>query len=131
MGLGSRYICIPPYPRRARFKHGRYCFYCNNTGTELALLCPGVLLAIGFGSTGTAWQGVYLAEVARKAPEGRVVEATSGCMTATFLGGLVGPGVAAALTIISGNLADGFIFIGAVTLLFGLLFLRKAKHRFD
>ena len=90
-----------------------------------------VLLAIGFGSTGTAWQGVYLAEVARKAPEGRVVEATSGCMTATFLGGLVGPGVAAALTITSGNLADGFIFIGAVTLLFGLLFLRKAKHRFD
>jgi len=102
--------------------------------TTLGPNCPYlalVALAIGFGSTGTAWQGVYLAEVARKAPEGRVTEATSGCMTATFLGGLVGPGVAAALTVLGGNLAGGFLFMGVVTLGFGLLFFRKEQCHSD
>jgi MFS family permease len=88
-----------------------------------------VALAVGFGSSGTAWQGVYLAEVARNAPDGRVAEATSGCMAATFMGGLMGPGIAAALTALTGSIAGGFLFMGVVTLGFGITFLLPAKRQ--
>lgn len=84
-----------------------------------------VALAITFGSTGTAWQGVYLAEVARNAPPERVADATSGCMGITFFGALVGPGLFSALDAITGNDAAGFLFVGVVTLAFGLAFLRR------
>lgn len=87
-----------------------------------------LVLAIGFGSTGTAWQGVYLAEVARNAPDGRIAEATAGCMSFTFLGGLIGPGAASALAVITGDSAAGFLFMGAVTFAFGAAFLWPENH---
>lgn len=90
-----------------------------------------VALAIGFGSTGTAWQGVYLAEVARNAPEGRVAEATAGCMSFTFMGGLIGPGAASALAVLTGDNAAGFLFMGAITFAFGAAFLWPGKKTPD
>lgn len=84
-------------------------------------------LAIGFGCTGTSWQGVYLTEVARIVPENKVTEATSGCMTVTFIGGLIGPGLAAFVTGLSGNITSGFVLIGIITLLFGFAFFMPAK----
>jgi hypothetical protein len=86
-----------------------------------------VALAIAFGSTGTAWQGVYLAEVARNAPEGQVADATSGCMGVTFFGALVGPGMFSALDSLTGNDAAGFVLVGAITFAFGVAFLFKGR----
>jgi MFS family permease len=83
-----------------------------------------VALAVAFGSTGTAWQGVYLAEVARHAPKESVADATAGSMSITFFCAIVGPGAFSALHALTGNSAAGFLFVGAVTLAFGLAFLR-------
>jgi MFS family permease len=87
-----------------------------------------VALAIAFGSTGTAWQGVYLAEVARTAPEGQVADATSGCMAITFFGALAGPGMFSALDALTGNDAAGFVLVGAITFAFGSAFLFKERR---
>ncbi len=44
-----------------------------------------------FGATAISWNGVYLAEVARRAPQGRAVEATGGSLAFTYFGVLVWP----------------------------------------
>jgi len=55
---------------------------------------PGWLLLVFaslFGATAVGWNGVYLAEVARIAPQGQVSQATGGCLFFTFLGVVVTP----------------------------------------
>ena len=52
------------------------------------LLCA---YASVFGATAVGWNGVYLAEVARLAPEGRASAATGGALFFTFLGVVVAP----------------------------------------
>ena len=86
-----------------------------------------VALAVAFGSTGTSWQGVYLAEVARHAPADAVADATAGSMAITFFGALAGPGAFSALHAATGSNGAGFLFVGALTLAFGLAFLRHGK----
>jgi len=86
-----------------------------------------VALAVAIGSTATAWQGVYLAEVARHAPRGRIAEATSGCMSVTFVCALIGPGMFSAVISLSGNAAAGFLLVGAITLAFGLAFVASGR----
>jgi len=46
-----------------------------------------------FGATAIGWNGVFLAEVARRAPRGQAVEATGGALSFTYLGVLVAPPV--------------------------------------
>jgi len=86
-----------------------------------------VALAVAFGSTATAWQGVYLAEVAREAPADKVADATSGGMAVTFFCALIGPGAFSALNEATGYDATGFIVVGAITFVFGLAFLRRGQ----
>ncbi len=55
---------------------------------------PPLLVALvcaWFGATAISWNGVYLAEVARRAPPGRAVEATGGALAFTYFGVLVSP----------------------------------------
>jgi MFS family permease len=55
---------------------------------------PGWLLflfASAFGATAVGWNGVFLAEVARIAPQGQVSQATGGCLFFTFLGVVLTP----------------------------------------
>lgn len=55
---------------------------------------PPALVALAcawFGATAISWNGVYLAEVARRAPAGRAVEATGGSLAFTYFGVLVSP----------------------------------------
>jgi len=52
------------------------------------LLC---VYASVFGATAVGWNGVFLAEVARLAPEGRASAATGGALFFTFLGVVVTP----------------------------------------
>lgn len=57
-------------------------------GTPVALVL--VLMAV-FGASGTGWNGVYLAEIARLAPPGQASAATGGALSVTFLGVVLGP----------------------------------------
>jgi len=44
-----------------------------------------------FGATAIGWNGVFLSEVARRAPPGKAVEATGGALFFTYFGVLVAP----------------------------------------
>lgn len=63
----------------------------------LSRISPGwsswlvMLVGLVVGMTSTSWNGVYLAEVARLAPPGRVGDATSGSTFFTFSGYLLAP----------------------------------------
>jgi MFS family permease len=63
----------------------------------VALFTPGwptvVMAAVcaAFGATAIGWNGVFLAEIARRAPAGKAVEATGGALFFTYFGVLVAP----------------------------------------
>jgi MFS family permease len=60
------------------------------------------------GITGLAWNGVYLAEVARLAPEGAAGTATGGALAVTFLGIVFGPAAFGAVVSVGGSYALAF-----------------------
>ena len=80
---------------------------------------PSTLLwptAAVLGLTASGWNGIFVAEVARLAPEGRVAETTGAVLTVSYLGLVVGPLVIALVTAIAG-LASAFVVIGAAAAL--------------
>jgi predicted MFS family arabinose efflux permease len=86
---------------------------CSSLAT--ALLLPqlpiwGVwLVLIVFGASAIGWNGVYLSEVARQAPEGKASVATGGTLTFTFLGVVIGPPIFGALSTAFGSYRAGFL----------------------
>jgi len=62
-----------------------------------------VLYASVFGATAVGWNGVFLAEIARIAPQGRTSEATGGCLFFTFLGVVVSPPIFNAVLGLAGS----------------------------
>lgn len=56
-----------------------------------------------FGGCAIGWNGVYLAEVARQAPEGQAGLATGGTMAITFLGVVLGPPLFGVVATTSGS----------------------------
>jgi MFS family permease len=71
----------------------------------------GVVIAIlvGFGASAIGWNGVYLAEVARRAPAGMASMATGGTLAFTFLGVVLGPPMFGALSGLFGTYRAGFV----------------------
>ncbi|MEY3216547.1 MAG: Hexuronate transporter [Pseudomonadota bacterium] len=71
----------------------------------------GVVIAIlvGFGASAIGWNGVYLAEVARRAPPGMASMATGGTLAFTFLGVVLGPPLFGALSGLFGTYRAGFV----------------------
>jgi MFS family permease len=65
--------------------------------------------AIVMGFTATSWNGLYLAEVARVAPPGRIGEATSGATFLAFIGYVLGPVAFAALVAATGSYRIAFL----------------------
>ncbi len=98
-----------------------------STGWPLA----GILLVcVVYGATAVGWNGVFLAEVARLAPEGRVAIVTGGTQFFTFAGVLLGPPVFGAIVSASGHYGSGFIFLAILPLATGLgLFARRRAGR--
>lgn len=94
---------------------------------SLSLAMPwGVVLAVSgvIGFVGVSWNGVFLAEVARLAPEGRVSEVTSGTILLTFLGYVVAPaGFTAAIPVLGGY-APCFLAIAVLPLISVAILLR-------
>jgi cyanate permease len=78
----------------------------------LAVLAVCVL----YGATAVGWNGVFLAEVARLAPDGRVAIVTGGTQFFTFAGVLIGPPVFGAIAAGTGSYSTGFVLIAALPL---------------
>ena len=81
-------------------------------------------LAAAFGLTASGWNGVFLAEVARLAPQDRIGETTGAVLTASYAGLLVTPVLISAVESFAG-LAGAFVglailaFCGTVVLIWG------------
>jgi MFS family permease len=97
------------------------------TATAGAALPPMVhwVAAAVLGLTASGWNGLFVAEVARLAPEGRVAETTGAVLSVSYLGLVVGPLVVAAVTAI-GGLAGAFVVIGAAAAL-AAVFLARGR----
>jgi MFS family permease len=70
-----------------------------------------------YGATAVGWNGVFLAEVARLAPEGRVAYLTGGTQFFTFAGVLIGPPLFGAIASVTGTYGAGFVVTAALPLL--------------
>ena len=68
-----------------------------------------VVILLAFGASAIGWNGVYLAEVARRAPSGMASMATGGTLAFTFLGVVVGPPLFGALSGLFGTYRAGFV----------------------
>jgi hypothetical protein len=69
-----------------------------------------------YGATAVGWNGIYLAEVARLAPEGRIATVTGGTQFFTFSGGLLGPPVFGAIVGATGGYGFGFVLFAVLPL---------------
>ena len=68
-----------------------------------------ITLLVVAGATSVGWNGVYLAEVARRAEPGEVGEATAAVLVLTYMGVLVGPALFSLLLWLTGSYAVGFL----------------------
>jgi MFS family permease len=95
-------------------------------GLAAALFTPDspvaaiVVLCAVYGASAVGWNGVYLAEVARIAPPGKVGVVTGGVMLFTFSGAVLGPPAFGAILGLTGSYALGFLFIALLPLIMGL-----------
>jgi MFS family permease len=89
----------------------------------LALFTPDwsraavLAVCVLYGATAVGWNGVFLAEVARLAPEGRVAILTGGTQFFTFAGVLIGPPLFGAIASLTGRYGAGFAAAAALPLL--------------
>ncbi len=81
-------------------------------------------LLLLFGASAIGWNGVYLAEVARQAPEGKASVATGGTLTFTFLGVVVGPPLFGGLATLFGTYGAGFGALAVISSLCSFVLLR-------
>ena len=84
-----------------------------------------------FGASAIGWNGVYLSEVARQAPDGLASMATGGTLAFTFLGVVVGPMLFGVISNTSGGYPLAFIcltFIASLAAGLLLLIFRRRKQ---
>lgn len=86
-----------------------------------------LLLYAVFGASAIGWNGVYLAEVARRAPVGAVSAATAAALFVTFGGVLAGPPVFAFMLQSGLSYGTAFVAVAAPALLCGLVLLRPPR----
>ena len=80
-----------------------------------------------FGASAIGWNGVYLAEVARRAPVGAVSAATAAALFVTFGGVLAGPPAFAFMLQSGMSYGAAFVAVAAPALLCGLVLLRSPR----
>jgi hypothetical protein len=81
--------------------------------------------ASAFGATAVGWNGVYLAEVARLAPEGRASAATGGALFFTFLGVVITPPAFNAVLAAAGSYAIAYAAFAVPSLAVGAWMLAR------
>jgi hypothetical protein len=72
-------------------------------------------LAAAFGLTASGWNGIFLAEVARLAPQDRIGETTGAVLTASYAGLLVTPVLISLIETLAG-LAGAFVALAFLAL---------------
>ena len=82
-----------------------------------------------FGATAVGWNGVFLAEVARLAPEGRASAATGGALFFTFLGVVVTPPLFNVVLALSGSYATAYAVFALPALAVGAWLLARIPVR--
>ncbi len=85
-------------------------------------------VSILFGGTAVAWNGVFLAQVARLSPPGRAGEVTGGTSFLTYGGVMIAPAVFSAILAATGSYEMGFAAVAMMTLAGGISFLRAAAR---
>jgi len=80
-----------------------------------------VTVVILFGATAIGWNGVYLAEAARLAPDGQVGAATGGALFFTYLGVVLGPPLFAAVASGTDSYPIGYAFFAVLTFICGVV----------
>jgi MFS family permease len=68
-----------------------------------------LVLLVAFGASAIGWNGIYLAEVARRAPPGMAGAATGGTLACTFFGVVIGPVLFGAIAQAFGSMRAGWI----------------------
>lgn len=87
-------------------------------------------IGVVIGSTVISWNGVFLAETARQAPEGEVSEAMGGVLFITFTGSVVGPPALTALLAATGSYTAGFgAMIAAALAISAMFFFGADRNR--
>lgn len=83
-------------------------------------------IALLLGLTASGWNGVFLAEVAKLPPSGRVAEATGAVLTASYTGLLVGPGIVSGLAAV-GTLSLSYAGLAVLAMLATLVLIRTRR----
>ena len=88
-----------------------------------------IAILVGFGASAIGWNGVYLAEVARRAPPGMASMATGGTLAFTFLGVVVGPPMFGALSGLFGTYRAGFVGLMVMASISGMVLYWTQRAR--
>ena len=88
-----------------------------------------VLVSALFGASAVGWNGVYLAEVARSAPPGRVGAITGGTQFFTFIGALAAPPLFGLVAGLAGGYGKAYLAFCLLPALAGLRLLSGARTR--
>ncbi|WP_291936568.1 MFS transporter [Limnohabitans sp.] len=96
------------------------------TDTPQALV---IAILVAFGASAIGWNGVYLAEVARRAPVGMASMATGGTLAFTFLGVVVGPPMFGALSGLFGTYRAGFVGLMVMASISGTVLFFSQRPR--
>lgn len=99
------------------------CALATATFTPQVPRAGVIAVLVVFGASAIGWNGVYLAEVARRAPPGQASLATGGTLAFTFLGGLVGPSVFGGLSSLLGTYRSGYAALMVIATASGSLLL--------
>ncbi len=102
----------------------------NSAWPYTAILTVSIL----FGATAIGWNGVYLAEVARLAPEGKAGVATAGTLLFTYLGVVVGPPIFGVLVAGMGSYSLAYVVFAILTFFWSIFLIlsrnESAEHSF-
>ena len=83
-----------------------------------------LVVSFVFGASAIGWNGVYLAEVVRNAPQGTAGSATGASLAMTYAGVVFLPTIFWLIVHVSGSYSMAFVATGSLTLWRGMLFLR-------
>jgi hypothetical protein len=83
--------------------------------------------AMAYGATAVGWNGVFLAEIARRAPPERISDATGGSAFFTFLGVVVTPPLFHAVLNATSSYGLTYALFGVPAFAAGLRLLLTAK----
>lgn len=88
-----------------------------------------IAILLGFGASAIGWNGVYLAEVARRAPSGMASKATGGTLAFTFLGVVLGPPMFGVVSAVFGTYRAGFVGLMVMACTSGVVLYYSQRTR--